>query len=276
MSSNIKESENYEFVIFEKNVFKNDIKKALDIVKNYIIDHKLIITGSMAIDLALKHKNSSLFSGKVLPDYDFYSTDFHNDAYKIGQLLCKANLKNVDVINAFHATTMRVRVNFEAVADLTYIPSNIHNKIPTIKHHDGRIFEHPHYKMINMHLALSYPYANSPKDAILQRFIKDMKRYDILYEHYPITDIFKPIKNIKMINITLPFNVLNNECISGFAALYYWNSKYQNFISNTEEKTYKNNISFKIPKSVSMTILSDNPKYFKEKMKTLSKRKKIN
>ena len=51
---NIKSCESYEYIIFKKHIFKSQLEKALSIVKEYIIDKKLIITGGMAIDLALK------------------------------------------------------------------------------------------------------------------------------------------------------------------------------------------------------------------------------
>ena len=216
---NIKPKEEYEYLVFQKNIQKNNLVKALDIVKQYIIDKKLILTGGMAIDLALKKKGSQLYDENTIPDYDFYSFNFQNDAYEIGKLLCLSDLPNISVINATHITTMRVRVDFEAVADITYIPKNIYDKIPTIKNKDGILFEHPHYKMINMHKALSYPYANHPNDVILQRYEKDMKRFDMLYELYPFDEANH---NEKFKKVKIRKSILRDECLSGFPALYYW------------------------------------------------------
>lgn len=271
MNQNIKDCENYEFIVFKQHMFKNQLEKALDIVKEYIINNKLIITGGMAIDLALKCKGSSLYSDNVLPDYDFYSPNFKDDAYKIGQILCELDIGDVDVINAFHSSTMRVRLNFEPVADITYIPKNLYDKIPIIKYTDGRIIEHPHYKMINMHRSLSYPYENSPYDVILHRFNKDMKRYDILYSHYPITDtklinwkdVIKIEKN-KMINVYIPLSILKEECLCGFVALDYWSKKNKN-----KSLTIKNNqVMFSSPNlsPLRIDILSDDPISLKDKI----------
>jgi len=262
MISNIKECENYEFIVFKKHLFKNQLKKALDIVKNYIIDNNLIITGGMAIDLALKNKGSGIYSDLIMPDYDFYSSDFHNDAYKIGHILCNMDMGDVDIINAAHSTTMRVRINFEPVADVTYIPKKLFDKIPTIKHKDGRIFEHPHYKMINIHRALSYPYENSPYEVILHRFNKDMKRYDQLYEFYPMLSASK----ITMHTVQIPVKILENECLSGFIALHYWILKNQN---ETVKVKNSNDAIFVIPNtstSKCISLLSDDPISLKDKI----------
>ena len=133
MLSNIKESESYELIILQRNINRRQIEKALDVVKKYIIKNNLILSGGMAIDLALKEKGSRLYSDNVLPDYDFYSSDYHNTAYEIGKILCEMGMENISVINGRHSTTMRVRVHYEEIADITYIPENIYKKIPTLK-----------------------------------------------------------------------------------------------------------------------------------------------
>ena len=56
MLSNIKDSENYKLIILQRNINRKQIEKALDTVKKYINKNKLILTGGMAIDLALKEK----------------------------------------------------------------------------------------------------------------------------------------------------------------------------------------------------------------------------
>lgn len=254
MLSNIRPNEKYEILVFRRNIYRNQLIKALDEVKKYIIDKKLILTGGMAIDLALRKKGYKLYEDDTLPDYDFYSPDFQNDAYAIGKKLCEMKLDNISVIAAAHSTTMRVRVNIEPVADITYIPQDLYSKIPTIKHKEGILIEHPHYKMINMHTSLSYPYSQSPRDVILERFDKDMCRFDILYKVYPIKNI-----NIKERIITKKIgrNVLNGECLSGFAALYYWASKQKKDKDILVNKSI--DIEFKIPDSAPISILSDDP-----------------
>lgn len=216
----------YENVIIKNDKFTEDTMIALGLVKKYISEHKLLIVGGMAIDLALRLKGSHLYEDDVLPDYDFYSPQYHIDAYHIAEKLKKSGLKNISVINANHISTMRVRVNYTVVADVTYMPQKIYNKLPFLLYRDLRII-HPHYQLIDQHRALSYPYENPPWEVITHRWKKDATRYDILYKYYPLKT-----KGIKVENefklsaeITLSSIVFKDQCVSGFAGLLYWVSQ---------------------------------------------------
>jgi hypothetical protein len=258
----------YENVLLKHSVFYEDTIKAMDIVKRYIIRENLILVGGMAIDLALKLKNPNkgIYDKDVLPDYDFYSHEHYKDAYEIAQWLNRVGLKNISVINAMHPSTIKVRVNFVVVADITYIPKHILDNIPTLRYKQFNIV-HPHYQMIDQHRSLSLPYENAPREVILSRAEKDMKRYDILYEEYSLKKL-----NIKNSKITLSkkynieFNMLYNQCISGFVALNYWVHKAKQFGFNTqynlgEISASKNNLTYTIPlDSHGITIYSDDIK----------------
>lgn len=175
----------YENLVNIRSYNYEEIVSSLEIVKQFIIDRKLILVGGMAIDLALKLKGDRIYSDDQLPDYDFYSPQHVDDAYKLSEILCTKGFKNVSCIQAMHITTMRVRVNFETVADITYCPKSIFVKIPTLQYHDLKIV-HPHYQMIDQHNALSIPFENPGREVIFHRWKKDMKRYDKLYKYYPV------------------------------------------------------------------------------------------
>jgi hypothetical protein len=215
------EKKDYENIIIKNDKYTEDTLIALGLVKKYIIANKLIIVGGMAIDLALRLKSQKLYDDDTLPDYDFYSPEHHKDAYKIAEMLNKANMKNVSVINANHVSTMRVRVNYTVVADVTYIPKNVFDCMPVIVYRDLRII-HPHYQMIDQHKSLSSPYENAPWEVIEHRWKKDMTRYDILYNYYPVLNknAPEPIKFTDEIKIQA-IN-LHDQCLSGFVGLLYW------------------------------------------------------
>ncbi len=219
MISNIQDSKKYESLLFNRDIYKDQLTLALEEVRKFIISEKLILTGGMAIDFALREKGSSLYPDDALPDYDFYSSDFSNCAYKLGKRLCDIGLPNISVIGAFHPTTMRVRVEFVTVADITYIPKKILEIIPTMKTADGLIYEHPFFKYMNMHRALSYPFENPPMEVILHRWKKDVCRFDRLYKYYPITPkSIEPPKFVKM----KKYKFKKSYCLGGFSALAYW------------------------------------------------------
>ncbi len=211
----------YEDISLKKSIHYEEILKAQEIVKKYIIREKRIITGGMSIDFALKLKNhEGIYEEGALPDYDFFSYQHHIDAYEIGLWLYRKGFRGVSIINALHPSTMKVRVNFNTVADITYLPKKIFDQLPTLNYR-GFVIIHPHVQMIDQHRALSFPYENAPLETIMgSRPQKDMKRYDILYSQYPI--IQKVTQKIELKEYTIPRELLNNQCITGFFALNYW------------------------------------------------------
>lgn len=214
----------YENIIIKNDKFTDETLVALGIVKKYISENELIITGGMAIDFALRLKGSKLYED-VLPDYDCYSPEYHKDAYKIAEKLHIAGLNDISVINANHISTMRVRVNYIVVADVTYIPKEIYEKLPVLLYRDIR-FIHPHYQMIDQHRSLSYPYENKPWEVILHRWKKDATRYDLLYNYYSLNAKGLNDTDIKIgPEITISSIIFNRQCISGFAGLLYWLKK---------------------------------------------------
>lgn len=213
----------YENIIIKNDKFTEDTMISLGLVKKYVCAHKLIIVGGMAIDFALRLKGTKLYEDDVLPDYDFYSPEYNTDAYHIAEKLNKAGLNNISVINANHISTMRVRVNYTVVADVTYMPKIIYDKLPCLAYRDIRII-HPHYQLIDQHRALSYPYENPPWEVIIHRWKKDASRYDLLYKYYPLKPKdLKEVSEFKLCShITISSIIFNNQCISGFAGLLYW------------------------------------------------------
>lgn len=235
----------FEYIVFQNDPNKDLMLKALDIVRDFIVEKKLVITGGMAIDFALKLKGNKLYDDNTLPDYDFFSTEHANHAYELGQLLCKQLPKlfpnsdiRIDAIPATHITTMRVRVNYTSVADITYLPIEIFEMLPTLEFKTGGNmlkFRHPFMQMIDQHRALSLPYENAPREVILHRWKKDMKRFNLLATQYPIMgkDLSSELDNFQEIHIDL--NLLADTCIGGFAAVHLLAKKTTNIKLPTGE-----------------------------------------
>jgi hypothetical protein len=78
--------------------------------------------------------------------------------------------------------------------------------------------------MLDQHIALSYAYRNPALGGTLFRWNKDLKRYNMLVEHYPLPESpeFAPLKPIPEVpepsEITIPEWVLSGNCLSGYAA----------------------------------------------------------
>ncbi len=201
------------------------ILRCLDIVRRYLVREKRIIVGGMAIDFALRLKGRKLYNDDDVPDYDFISPRHWEDAYEIAQWLVRTEVKaaDLDVINATHPTTMRVRVTYESVADSTYMPQKIFDVIPRLNY-KGLDFAHPYYQYMDQHRALSMGYENIGlgRPVMLNRWKKDMDRYDMLWDHYPLRWVGdKPVLKIVPEQV-LTLDIVDLQCFTGFAALNYW------------------------------------------------------
>lgn len=291
------DSDFYENLINTRSANYDTIVEALEIVKKFIIEKDLILVGGMAIDLALKLKGDRIYDDAQLPDYDFYSPTHTEHAFELGSMLCKKGYENISCIQATHITTMRVRIDFETVADITYCPPSLYDKIPTLEYDNMRLV-HPHFQMMDQHSSLSIPFENPGREVIFHRWIKDMTRYDKLYNHYPVVPdvnetIFsddlivtldmeknKPKYNtksyirspsreikakkleLKMLDVEVPMKNISNSCLCGWGSINY--------------TIKKDSIILKIPEGEPISVATEcyknfinehnlkNPKYYSE------------
>ncbi len=263
--SNKADSKFYENLVFSKTKDYDTIIKALNVVRKFLLREKRILVGGMAIDYALKLKDhKGIYSDEALPDYDIISDTHYQDAYSVAEWLSRLGFKGISVINALHPTTMKVRINFVVILDITYVPKNIIDHIPTLWYKGLKIV-HPHYQYIDQHRALSYIYENAPFETVMVRPKKDMPRHDLLYQYYPlrklnIENFSVELRNEEKISISF----LESQCISGFAALNYWVDKatklgFKNYHNLGSFKIIKEDVYYTIPMdSHGITLFTDN------------------
>ncbi len=205
---------NYDLILLKYSDRYENIHEALKIAEKFIKQKKLLLVGGQAIDYALRLKKSALYSEDETPDYDCYSSNSYEDAQELGMLLCKANLPNVSIIYGLHLTTMRVRVDFTPVADISYCPEIIYETLDYLDYKGFRII-HPHIQMIDQHRALSYPYEHLNSGGTVFRWQKDIDRNNLLFNFYPIES-----KNTKKIyrKQSIAIDMLRGQCIAGYSA----------------------------------------------------------
>ena len=184
--------------------------RALDIVKQFVAERKLIVFGGLAIDMALRLKQSKIYRDDEKPDIDVLSNDSVRDAYDLCELLRSKQFIEVHAVRAIHIQTMRVRTNGIFVIDIGYVPDSI--KIPFL--HFGNLkIVHPDFQRMDIHLSLSFPYSGCPRENIFNRWSKDIKRFNMFEEHYPIKKV-----PLDASNHTVKFKVDKHETLHGFAA----------------------------------------------------------
>lgn len=236
----------YEDVVTTKNIDYPNIKKGLDITKQFVIDNGLILIGGMAIDLAIKSTGADgIYDNTKLPDYDFLSSDSVSHSSKLANILCEEGLPSISDISALHVTTRRIRVNTVSVADIGYCPQIILDKIKYLEF-DGLKIIHPHFQLMDIHRCLSFPFENPVYPVILHRWKRDMIRFDLLFTAFPIINDKDTISEKKMNTVNI--DLINGSCVSGWAALSYWS-----------DGTYK------IPEGEPLHIVTDDFSYFVEK-----------
>jgi hypothetical protein len=296
MDGIIENTKPYETIIEHRSIGSDTIDKALEIVETFILKKGLILYGGMAIDLALKLKGSCIYPSGVKyqakNDYDFYSSDFIKDACELAELLKSKGFKEVNVINARHVQAMRVRIAYEAIADLAYLPKEYLNRLPTIAYKKLKLI-HPDYQKISMHRALSLPYENPGQEVIYHRWRKDIKRYNLLEQYYPFSidthkklilstikglpksKLIVPVKKVSTTTISIPIDVLDGVVLDGFGSYAVMFAAMKNLEKN---KTFKSEWSktlkslpecscvvkdgkaiFTIPKGESIILSTDDP-----------------
>ncbi len=170
----------------KKDVYRSMIIKALDIVQQFIIKKKLILVGGLAIDYALRLKGSSIYSEDELPDFDFMSPSSVDDAYELADILQDNGFEYVGVVRAIHVQTMRIKINFFFVADITFVPIEIFQSLPTVDYNQIRII-HPNYQQMDQLLAFCFPFNSPPIEDIFNRWKKDIQRFNLINKYYPLT-----------------------------------------------------------------------------------------
>lgn len=179
----------YESMLARRSHNYADIESMLEIVEKFIVDNSLVLYGGMALDLAARLRGEFIYDDKdmVIPDYDFYSPDPINHAYQLAEIFYKKGYKTVNAINGMHVTTMRVRLDNDVVADISYMPHAIFDTLPTLKAGKLKIV-HPLYQRMDQHKALTEPMRDPPREPIFHRFKKDMSRFKIADRLYPISE----------------------------------------------------------------------------------------
>lgn len=175
----------YKDILRKKHVDKDIIDSALEHVRSFIKAKKLIVYGGMAIDSALRLKGESIYHEDDIPDYDCISNTNVDHAYDLADILHNLQYENVKVIRAIHNSTMRVRINLIIVIDITYYPTKFFNKCKTITY-NGIQYLHPDVQRLDLHKSLCFPFNNPPKEDIFHRWLKDIKRFNIIERLYPL------------------------------------------------------------------------------------------
>jgi len=158
-----------------------EMKRALEVVQNFIKKKKRVCYGGTAMNMILPEKKRFYNTEYDLPDYDFFTPKMDSDIKELLQDLKDAGFKDVMDRVGIHDGTKKIMVNFNPIADISEISENVYNifhKRAVVK--DGMYYTDPDILRMMMYLELSRP-------------LGQINRWEKVYERLQIlNDVFYP------------------------------------------------------------------------------------
>jgi hypothetical protein len=161
------------------------VDRALELVRAFVVERGLILFGGLAIHYALQLVGKRLYPDGERPDFDVLSPRSVDDAYDLADRLRAAGFEGVGAVRGIHVQTMRVRTDYVWVADIGYVPPPVFAGLPTLDYRGMRVL-HPDFQRMDQLLAFCFPFSNAPHEDIFHRWRKDLQRFNLYAEHYPI------------------------------------------------------------------------------------------
>jgi hypothetical protein len=158
------------------------IKKSLKIVKEFMKKHKVLCYGGTAINNLLPPEDRFYNPELVIPDYDFFSETPQEHAVILANQLVDIGIANVEVKPGMHLGTYKVFADFEGVADITQMDTDIFERLwKEDIQFEGIHYVSPNFLRMSMYLELSRPRGD------VSRWTKVFTRLQLLNKHYPLT-----------------------------------------------------------------------------------------
>jgi hypothetical protein len=157
------------------------VKKSLSIVKEFLQTHPVMCYGGTAINNLLPEKDRFYDPLTTIPDYDFYSKTPQEHAMILANKLAEAGIENVEAKPGMHLGTFKVFADYEGVADITHLDSDIFNRLWKEDLVRDKIhYVTPNFLRLSMYLELSRPKGD------VSRWKKVYERLQLLNKEYPM------------------------------------------------------------------------------------------
>ena len=155
------------------------LRKALNIVEDFLRESHRVCYGGMAINAHLPKDRKFYDFSKTLPDYDFFTPDPERDVEKIMKKFKAAGFTDVAARVGMHEGTTKIFVNYTGVADISGIPEWMYKLLlkRSIKD-DGIQYADADFLRMNMYLELSRPRG-------------EVERWDKVYKRLVLLNIAK-------------------------------------------------------------------------------------
>jgi hypothetical protein len=135
-----------------------DLRRALSVVEEFLRDKHRICYGGMAINAHLPKSLKFYDFSKTLPDYDFFTSTPEEDVKDLTHRLKNQGFTEISARVGIHEGTTKVFVNYVGVADISYLPPWLIQRLQKRAIvDDGISYADADFLRMNMYLELSRP-----------------------------------------------------------------------------------------------------------------------
>jgi hypothetical protein len=165
------------------------VRKALDVVEDFLKKHKVMCYGGTAINNLLPPEERFYNPDLDVPDYDFFSETPQLHAAKIADRLTDMGYSSVEVKPGVHLGTFKVFADYIGVADVTHLDSAIFERLWAEKlTRNGIHYVPPNFLRMSVYLELSRPKGD------VSRWKKVYSRLQLLNKNYPMACPSRDVK----------------------------------------------------------------------------------
>jgi len=182
----------------------------------FIKKNKKIVYGGYAQNhlIKIKNKNDVFYKETDRADIEFYSYEPLKDIIELADYLHSKKFKYIEGKGGVHEETYKIFVNFDNYVDISYMPKNVYDNLPTIED-QGIRYSHPHLMLIDAFRVYADPITSYWRlDKTFNRFVTLMKYYpfDNNYDKYEINYETKlPEEELKNIKRFVRHKILHNS-----------------------------------------------------------------
>lgn len=161
-------------------VQNSDLRQIMSIVEDFLRKKRRICYGGMAINAHLPSSQKFYDLRKTLPDYDFFTPEPEKDAEELKRMIVKEGFDPVVSRLGMHEGTYKVFVNFNSVADLTFMPTWMYGLLQKrALVEDGIYYTDSDFLRMGMYLELSRPRG-------------EVERWEKVYKRLLLLNLAKP------------------------------------------------------------------------------------
>lgn len=155
--------------------------RAIEVVEEFLKKKHRLLYGGTAINAHLPKQYKIYDPKKSVPDYDFFTPDQDADIKLLTEMLRKAGFVEISAREGIHEGTIKMYVNFNAVADITRMDPRLYRLLSKREFKSGGLsFLDADTLRMLMYLELSRPMG------MVSRWEKVYERLTLLNEFIPI------------------------------------------------------------------------------------------